>query len=496
MTKIFSTSFLHDETTKRIVGYIDGDGKEKYGALIPSSDAGAASNISAGRGNNFSGPVVVQIGDSFAANGVSVSASVKKYVNAGAGTWARILTGQRIHFPPENQLGVGGFTLATIISSQLTPALALKPDYVIINGGTNDLGSFTAAQMKDNITTIVNACLNNDAIPIIFPITPRNDSFSLGNHQKMEVYNRFVMDLCNGRPDLVTARGLPAHRRPYCIDIGPFYDYTSTTGGFAAGTIEAAGLHPSQGGGLIWGAQVADIINMTTPPSPTYVSSPYDFYDATNNPTGNLLNISNVNEGMLRGTNGSMTTNAGVTPTGQVCGIAANAYNALRVSGSSTATMVLSKEDPRQDGLITGARQRITINSTTTGGATETYRLQFTNGINGINSGYAAGDVLVFECAVQILSAVNFGGIEANLPATGGTNLSYTDGGAASNGVEGVHSSNFPQLLRPMLLRTPPMTVESGVTRFLPTLLITLRAGTTAPSIDMLTSDWRVYKLQ
>lgn len=449
----------------------------------------------AGRGNNFAGPVIATMGDSFMANGVAITATSQSYVNSGPATWARILTGQRVQFPIANQQGVGGTTLSQI-AANLPTVLALNPDYVLIDGGTNDLGGGTVASMKSSMTTIINGVLNAGAIPIILPITPRTAAFSAGIAQKWELYNRWLMEMCAGRLDLLTAAGAPSHRRPYCIDIAPFFDYTSTTGAANTGMIEAAGLHPAQGGGLVWGAQVADIINLTTPPSPTYQTSPYDIYDATNNPTGSLMVMGGVNEGMLRGTNGSLFAQLGLTPTGQLAGVGANAYQLLRTAGSSTATCVASKENPRTDGLMTGERQRITLASSTTGASVEGIRMEFIAGTPGINSNFTAGDVVVFECRYQIYSATNFLGVTANLRAVGGGNWTYTDGGAASNGVSGVDSSTYPDLLRPGVLRTPPMTIQSGVTSLYPGLVAQVACNVSPGAIDFVTSDWKVFKVQ
>ena len=440
------------------------------------------------------GPILAQIGDSFGSNGVTATGNLA-YINSGFGTWARILTGQRIQFPVANQLGVGGTTLATILAS-LPAALALKPSYLIINGGTNDLAGTTLAGMKASITSIIQQALANGTIPIILPITPRNDSFTVAKQQLAESYNRYVMQLCSGRQDLIAAASISPYLRPYCLDISMFFDYTSTTGGFNVGMTEAAGLHPSQGGGLVIGAQVADIINQTSPPSPTYMTTPYDLYDPANNISGSLMGVGGVNEGMLRGAAGSLYAQNGVTPTGTLAGISTNAFQAVRSSGTSTATMVCSKENPRTDGLATGERQRITINSTSTGNALEYYAMKFINGSGaGITAGFNVGDQVVFQCVYQILGATGFAGVTANLATIGGGNLTYSDGLPYSNQVPGVNSSTYPDLLRIGVLQTPPLAIASGVTNLLPSVQIGLNATASGSGIDIFISDWKVFKL-
>lgn len=44
MSKIYPTSFIHDETTKQIIGFIGSDGKEYYGGLAVIGD-GAVKNV-------------------------------------------------------------------------------------------------------------------------------------------------------------------------------------------------------------------------------------------------------------------------------------------------------------------------------------------------------------------------------------------------------------------------------------------------------------------
>lgn len=450
---------------------------------------------STGSTNTSRSAVFAAIGDSQILNGNTTGINI----NSGIINMAAQFTRQKIYFPPGNNVAIGGTQLASIYAT-LPTALALKPDFLVFDGGTNNIGNTTVASAKTTLYSIIRDTLNAGVIPIFVPITPRTFSWSASFGYFIEIFNRAVKELGYGRPDLVAAAGLPPNKLPYILDESKSWDYASTIGGFNPGWIGSDGLHWAYGAGVSFGAQIADIVNSLRPGTMgLYTTSPYDVYDATNNPTGSLISIGGVNRGLFAGTTGSKTTNANptsLTPTGNV----ATNWEITRFNGSSTSTMVGSKDDPRSDGFASGARQRIQINSTTNGDTQEQYFIRYQNGISGVATGFAAGDVVVFECAYQIASAVNLLCVSAVLAELGPASpQSFIDGNIASGFATGISSAAFPDLLRPGLLRTPPMTLQAGVTNLFPRIAISMYAAnsaTTPASLDIYLSDAKLFKVQ
>lgn len=441
------------------------------------------------------GAVFACIGDSQLATGTATGS----YINSSVVGMAAQFTKQKIYFPITNNLAVGGTQLAAIYAT-LPAALALKPDFLVINGGTNDIGNNAVETAIATMYNIIRDTIAAGVVPIVIPITPRTSPSSWATYGYfIERFNRAIKELAYGRPDRVSAAGISSGKLPYVLDESKFWDYTSTTGNWNPGYISIDGLHWTYGTGVSFGAQIADIVNSLRPFAlGSYTSTPYDVYDASNNPTGNLMNIGGVNRGMFQGTGGTLTSQSNPTlllPTGSI----ATNWEAIRFNGSSTSTMVLSKENPRTDGLVTGERQRVQITSTTNGASQEQYQLKYRNGVQGINAGIAAGDTVIFEVAYQIMSCTRLLGCQLTLSESGPASpQAFTDGKLASNFVLGLSSSAFPDLLRLGVMRTAPMTLQSGINFLFPTIAINMMASdsaTTNATFDGYFSDAKVFKV-
>jgi hypothetical protein len=451
-------------------------------------DGGPPSSGSAGP----PGVLLSVIGDSEMANAFSIVGQQTSTINAGAQVNAQILSGRRIQSPIANNHAVGGTNWGQILATVPT-ALADNPDFLLMDGGTNDAAQGIALNTTiNNMYAAVRQALAAGVIPILCPITPRTYGYTTAIGQFIESYNQVLQELGYGRADLVTTAGLPLHKYPIVLDVSDWWNYTGTAGACNPGFVGNDGLHWQWGGGLNFGAQIAAIVSQLRGPAPTWCTSPYDIYNAASLTNGNLLNAYNgSNDGMLQGSGGYVLTQHGVTPTGTV----ANGWEAYCSSASSSGTtMTLSQQNPRTDGLISGVRQRIQITQGTGGSGVETFSFGYLGGGAAIASNIAAGDTVVFECRVQVNSATNLVGIQALLGETGPASpQQFADGVPASNAQIGLNSAQFPQMLNTMVLRTPPMTLQSGITRLTPSIIITLYVGSYA--VDLYVSDCAVRKV-
>lgn len=71
-------------------------------------------------------------------------------------------------------MGIGGQTTTQIAARFDSDIVALHPRAVVIEGGVNDIagGSITKTTFLNNWTTMLDACRDNDIIPIVIPIMP------------------------------------------------------------------------------------------------------------------------------------------------------------------------------------------------------------------------------------------------------------------------------------------------------------------------------------
>ena len=89
-------------------------------------------------------------------------------------------------------LGIGGQT-STQIAARIDDAISLDPDYVIVNGGINDIsgGVITKATFLANWETILDACETANIICIACLITP----WTAGTNTQMQARDDWNTDL-------------------------------------------------------------------------------------------------------------------------------------------------------------------------------------------------------------------------------------------------------------------------------------------------------------
>lgn len=368
------------------------------------------------------------------------TSTITQFAANGYFTWTRFLAGQRIYFDDTLNFGVSGDTIA-LCAARVPNVIASGVSRCVVLIGTNDLAITPIATMIDQWTNQIILPLQRGGIqPIVMLEYPRIGISSLALGVKNQ-FNNYIRRFAQSQ------FGVPQSVRCILIDTQDYMeDYSGAAGSALSGRLYD-GTHPSMIGGYWLGKSIADVINQLYPPI-RFSCSPADLYDATLNPRGAL----NANPALL-GTAGLLVANTGVTPTGTV----ATGFKLYRGAGtSSSLTFIGAKENPRTDGPTSGERQRVTVNITGVGSSTETYIFQPTTN----PSQYiAAGTTVELSCQIEFASApVNLIGLELQMAEIGPA--------SPRQAVDMVRQTSFqmPAIAVSGMLRTPPFTLQSGVT--------------------------------
>lgn len=431
------------------------------------------------------GPVAAVVGDSIGISNIASASGQKMFSSRGAVTWLRFLSGQAINTPYANNLAVAGTTLAQIATTVPTAlALSPKPNILFINGGTNDVTNGTSfTSMQSSMLGMIRQAVSAGVVPVVKTIPPYTGLTS-DKRLLLNRYNNWLRALGSGRADLLTAAGLPVGYAPIVIDAtASFVDSTSTTGAIQSSLSTDNVTHPNSAGSQIEGLLMQSALGSMLPPRPTRAQNGADVYDATKNPMGNLLNNAGTNAGLFTGTGGTLTTLTGVTPSGSL----ATSWQGFRNTGTSTATLSFSKENPRTD--VTGSngeRQIITISSNSGGSAYETYSIRMPV----VAGTFSVGDTVYAEMGIEVVSATNL--VSATLylyengPATPNNNSDMNDNSAG--GTLKVTSFNG-------ILRTEPFVIQSGTTNIYIQLNINTKSDTGTAAAVVKASDASVRKV-
>lgn len=336
--------------------------------------------------NTLRTPRVAVLGDSISAQNTNYPAGGIQNQGRGFWTWAQILSGQRFFYQPADNYGVASDTIA-LASARVPAVIASGAKVCIVEIGSNDVATGrTAAQIQADMTgLILRPLMSAGVFPVVLTILPRS-GMTTSQNLVWGKANSWLRDLGVGRPDLLAASGLPY--APLLVDANDYLEDKASAVLSPLATYTRDGTHPT-GLGAYWiGKALSDALSAIFPARPTRAVSPADVYDATNNPTGNM-----TTKGALIGTGGSNTVATGVTPTGSV----ATGWAAQRSSGTSTATMTMSKESPRTDGPNSGERQIMTASSASGVSAFESYVLQLQTNIT-----VTAGQQFYAECGFEV----------------------------------------------------------------------------------------------
>jgi lysophospholipase L1-like esterase len=430
------------------------------------------------------GPTVALIGTSITdQNSKNVQPPLtgpsRTWYTDGYATWLRILSNQRINLPVDNDFGVSGDTFQNIYD-RLDTAFAVEPDYLIIEGGSNDIGSKTYEELRDIWLKIVLKVHNEGIVPVILPMPPRAGAVLTA--AQIRTQHRFYV-----------------FQREYCLKnrgflfvdyYGYWLDQTSTTSVPLANYVKADNLHPMATGAYYMGKAIWEVLQTALPLRQSVVNAYADLYNATDNPTGTLLYNTTSNRSTMAGTGGTETANASLTYTGGGTGggLAAG-WTFLRGTATSVCTVTNTKENPRTDaGRNSGERQVVQIASAGSGGADEVYNLRFTPAIADV----AAGDWYYAECTIEVTGApVNVSALELYLLETRPSNSQTAVDLGWNSSLSGV----LPTVTWSGTLRTPPIQRSSDATALQVNLRARLSAAGGAASITYKVGDFVVRKV-
>lgn len=428
---------------------------------------------------------VVAVGDSI---------MFENTANGGSNTWAynsrgmisawRALSGQRIDFPLDCNLGVNAATLAQIAAT-IPAALALNPDILVIEGGTNDLAAWDFTAMRATMTSMIKDALAGGVpMVVVLPILPRG-GVSTDTSLRILRWNNWLRNLCNGRADLVAAAGLSIRKLPIFVDVfSPLVDAT-TVGNPAAG-VTRDNIHPTSGlGGYLAGKALHDALTHLLPPRPGVAAIVGDYFNAEN-PAGNLLRSGTSSRAALAGTGGTIGTSDGFSGTGSV----APGWYISKATGTATTVVTASKENPRTDGPNrTGERQRLQIAISTPGVMREGVQMVLASPTTDV----VPGDIVEAEITVEIASSQHFLGVQLGLNSNGGA-THYAQDWTLPVGADNTLAA-LPNEPVTMVLKTPPLTLPSGTNGVGINLSMRFDATKTSPAADIYLSDLSVRKV-
>ncbi len=426
----------------------------------------------------FEGPTFAAIGDSMtdqnSRNIVPPSASPSSaWFSDGYAGWLRILSGQRINFPLENEQGVSGETIAQVYA-RLDRIIELNPDYCIVLVGPNDVAVSTFEAMRDGWLSIVRKLKGNGVIPITLPMPPRAGSvLTTAQILLQQRFTNFQRQYC--------AR----NRGYYFADyLKYFIDQASATGVPLALMVKADNLHPSATGAYYMGKALTELVNTLVPPASSTFSSAVDYYEATNNPTGSLLHSGATNYSTMAGTTGTHTASSGFTTSGNL----ATGWTSVRSGGATSTCAVTCSKEARTDGWASGALQVVAIDVTVAGGADEIHNLRATP----VFADVAAGDWYYAEVKIDVTAApVNINAIELYLLETRPSN-SQT---AIDQGYNAATSLLIPQVTWSGILRTPPIQRQADATALQVNLRTRMNTTSGAAGVTYKVTDFIVRKL-
>lgn len=281
-----------------------------------------------------SSQLIIGLGDSLTANGVSLTAGAPQYTVASALNWGCALLKQAVWMPvgitsawssgPADIvnycLAVSGVTSAHVLNSQVPAARLLRAGWWSVQCGTNDLTILSGDSVSTicgRIRSIVEAGIDAGVRIALWTVPPRSDSqwsassglISAGGstiaaqRAKHVALNNWIRRYAQETPgvvlidpfsDLVEAASSTAD---WLANYAPDGTHWGTRGAFVAGRVFARAMAPF----------VKEVSSGSL--------SQLDVYDATLNPEGNLLPVSMFT---MQGTSGSIggTGVSGTVPTG------------------------------------------------------------------------------------------------------------------------------------------------------------------------------------
>lgn len=306
-------------------------------------------------------------------------------------TWFEFASKGRFKLATEYCFAVGG-TLISAVPAQMASLIAVTPrcSHVLILTGTNTFNGGNATEIANawpDLRTSILLAVRAGIQPIVILDLPRQQStFSPG--ATAGIQSCYFNELIRRNAPSLGAEVIdltPTLADPASATGDPFANYYSD------------GIHPAPLGASRGGIELAAYFAGLPKPYRGY-STLRDTYDATNNPSGNLLT-----GGLMQGAGGTNTGTgaSGTVPTGWK-----NVVNGG--SGTSVSSVVA-----RTDG---GAGNWMQLVIASTGANSMDVRITPSSNIT---TNYAAGDRVVFECDIEVESGTAIQDARAGLTCTG-----------------------------------------------------------------------------
>ena len=387
-------------------------------------------------------------GDSRGQRNSSASALATRFHSYGWAHHARAIMRQCIDLPVGSNLAIGGSTTADVlarINASIATWLTQGVTFVVLFMSRNDRpAGMTVAQSVSNMLEIETRIKKAGLVVIWMTDIPPTDAAAVGAPV-------FTTDqVAEHHACINWQRSRRFQRNVYVCDQGQYGWLTTSTLGYAVVGWLPDHTHQGQESGTRSGQLLAALARTIWP---VYDLRPYVNLSAAYNATKNPGGIINANP-FTTGTAGTITASTG-TCTGQV----ADSHTVQHLNCTGVTTLC-SKETIVNAAGISEEWQKLVISGTPTESAPS---VEFQNNVGVAN--LAAGDLIEAYCEYDAPA-----GNTGHSSIFFGLRLAHTsssvivvceDGGIASGETAFVGDS----LAHPSyLLKTPPMTVPSGVT--------------------------------
>lgn len=404
------------------------------------------------------------IGDSITEQGVSAGSGFLRYNAAGYMSWLQALTMGRVWYPLAGTVssssalvnyckGIGGNTTTQILARLDADILSLspRPHMCDVLGGTNDLRlapADTADMIFQRLKAIWTRLIEANIIPCVWTILPRDAAAGswggltgaqiITQRRKLMQVNQLIRAYAAANPAVIL-----------CDPYSEMVDNTSAIGAPIASLFQD-GLHPNDRGAFVMGKVGASATEAYLAKfQPNNQCGPYDAYNATENPFGNMI------AGWFSASGGTAVAPAtGPVPLG---------FSVGNQSGASASTHVFQA---RSDGL-NGNELVSTVNSVQ---ATDTTQYRFYPGAFAIAAplaNLAQGDAVYGEVEVDYTGTIVNGNpnlFVKNSDTSYQINALMPSANAAYADVPGTYKLllRTPLIVQPATLLDHPMYVFSG----------------------------------
>lgn len=337
----------------------------------------------------LSGLRVVILGTSLVQHNTTRSSARTSHWSRGWMVWAKTLgldvmydiwddTSRALDFNGSNQ-GVSGENSTQIIA-RLNDAMAMNPDLVILDNGTNEVGVDSVDQMISNTKLIIDTFVSRNIPVVVMPVLARDTaSWSSGGNERKKAHalNYWKRNYCQIR------------RGCYFFDWNEEWVDGSDADGQPKTGYSIDGTHFNVRGAYAVGKKLKDYLNQFIPLKQTPVNSQDDVFDATLNTYGNIH------------PNGNCVGTAGTNGTGSTGDVATD----CRVERSTgTAVTVANTKEVRANG---DDYQVMTF--TPSGSAEELFL--FRTSSSSITHNLQSGDWVRAYCDVDVSAYAGYRGI-------------------------------------------------------------------------------------